>query len=133
MKRKPQQSKPSEKNAGSKIKQKSNSVKYTPDPNQLVEIKPIEGTPFAAIKTEKKWHLVLGKYRLTNELDSYEQCLAETMNTTWERIMQVIQIMIENQPAKTVPNTREAEAEPQANVEEDVHQIQLELNNTNHN
>ncbi len=132
MKQKPQRPKPTEKSAGFKIKQKSNSVKYTPDNKQLVEIKPIEDTPFAAVKTEKTWHLVLGKYRLSTELGSYEECLEESKNATWQRIMQVIQIMIENQPAKTVPQS-EADKEPQAIIEENISQLHLELQNTNHN
>lgn len=62
---------------------------------QLVERIPLENTPFTAIRTEKIWFLTMGKYRLTNQLGSLEECKAEAEDMTWNRLVQVIQIMIE--------------------------------------
>lgn len=64
---------------------------------ELVKRQDIDGTPFTAICVEDQWFLALGKYRLTPPLDSFEECVDQSTQT-WERTMQVIQIMIENQP-----------------------------------
>lgn len=71
------------------------TTKETSSNDQLVEIKPIEDTPFTAVKAGDKWFLALGKYRLTEPLESEEACIESTQDASWGRIMQVIQIMIE--------------------------------------
>lgn len=71
---------------------------------QLVEQTKIEGTPFTAIRIDEKYFLTLGKYRLTNQLTSLEECKLEAQDASWDRIMQVIQIMIEENNKKTTTN-----------------------------
>lgn len=63
--------------------------------NELIEMVKLEGTPFTAIRNDDKWYLTLGKYRLTEELKSLEEAKAESLDASWERIMQIIQIMID--------------------------------------
>lgn len=65
------------------------------DSKQLVEQHPIKDTPFSAVKFEDKWFLTLGKYRLTNQLNSKKECETEAKDASWIRIMQVIKIVIQ--------------------------------------
>lgn len=88
------------------------------DSKQLVEQHKIEGTPFTAIKFQERWFLTLGKYRLTNQLGSIEECKAEAEDASWTRIMQVMKIMIEE---------NETEKKLEATIAEQ--KIKLNLNN----
>lgn len=65
---------------------------------ELIEKHLIGGTPFTAIRVDDKWFLALGKYRLTEPLESLEECIEQSKADNWTRIMQVINVMIENQP-----------------------------------
>lgn len=69
---------------------KSNSTS-----KQLMETKPINESPFTAVRLENDWFLTMGKYRLTEKLQSEEECLEAARDASWHRLMQVIQIMIE--------------------------------------
>lgn len=83
-----------ESNTSSTNVEKTTNKEYG-DERQLFEQVPIHDTPYTAVKMEDKWFLTLGKYRLTNQLGSLEECKAEATDASWNRIMQVIQIMIE--------------------------------------
>ena len=61
---------------------------------ELVKVTPIEDTPFGILKAVDKYCLVLGKYRLTENLGSEEAVREEATNTSWERIMQIAAIMV---------------------------------------
>ena len=60
---------------------------------QLVEVQQIENTPFQRLKHKGKLYLALGKYRLTEELETEEELTREVMDESWFRIMQVADIM----------------------------------------
>lgn len=78
------------KNTDQELSKESNS-------NELVERIPITDTPFTAIRLDNKWFLTMGKYRISEPVDSFEQIQMEAENTTWDRIMQVILIVINEQ------------------------------------
>ena len=61
---------------------------------ELIKVTPIEETPFGILKAVDKYCLVLGKYRLTENLGSEEAVREEATNTSWERIMQIAAIMV---------------------------------------
>lgn len=61
---------------------------------ELVKVTPIDETPFGILKAGDKYCLVLGKYRLTENLGSEEAVREEATNTSWERIMQIASIMV---------------------------------------
>lgn len=63
---------------------------------QLKEVEPIEGTPFTAVKIEEKWFLSFGQYRLSEMLESKEECIDNSKDTSWERLMTIMNIVIEN-------------------------------------
>lgn len=60
----------------------------------LVNVTPIDGTPFTAVKAGDKYFLALGKYRISDLKDNAREVIEESTNTTWGMIMSVIQIMI---------------------------------------
>lgn len=62
---------------------------------QLIERVEIPESPFVAVRHDKKWFLTMGKYRLTEELESLEECEKQAFDTSWFRIMQIIGIMME--------------------------------------
>lgn len=62
---------------------------------ELIESIPIKTTPFTAVRVDEKWHLVMGKYRLVPDLESLEDCELAAFNTSWDMILNVIAIMIE--------------------------------------
>jgi len=68
---------------------------------QLLEQVPIEDTPFTAVKLDDKWFLTLGKYRLSEVMPSLEMVKEDAKDASWNRIMQIILIMIkENEQQK---------------------------------
>jgi len=75
--------------------------------DQLVEMVPIHDTPFTAVKAGEHWFLTLGKYRLTNQLASLEDCQKEATDASWNRIMQIILIMIEENKTKEIAVLKE--------------------------
>ena len=73
------------------------NVKETDKQNssyELIEQKPINETPFTAVRVDEKWFLALGKYRLTEPLPSEEACLEEAKDSSWLRLMQIVKIVI---------------------------------------
>ena len=60
---------------------------------QLTEIIPIEETPFTAVRVQDKYFLALGKYRLTELLDTYEEIREQTETITWTMLLAVMTII----------------------------------------
>lgn len=61
---------------------------------QLHAKEEIPDTPFMAVKFGDHWYLTLGKYRLTEPL-TRDQVIQEAYDTSWTRIMQIMQILID--------------------------------------
>lgn len=61
---------------------------------QLLERHPIENTPFQAVRYEDEWYLLMGKYRLTEGLETLEDVISEAGNTSWNRLLAIMHIMI---------------------------------------
>lgn len=61
---------------------------------QLIEYHPVKGTPFTVARQNKEWFVLMGKYRFTQDLKSRREATKEALKMNWERIMQVIQVMI---------------------------------------
>lgn len=85
-------------------------LKKDPTNNELLEQKQVEDTPFTAVRVQDKWFLTMGKYRLTEQLNTYEECVDASKDASWWRIMQIINIMIKehdnekNKPEPTIKN-----------------------------
>lgn len=63
---------------------------------ELYEQHAIEETPFTAVRMDEKWYLLMGKHRLNGvDLKSKEECIEDARNSSWNRVMQVIMILIE--------------------------------------
>lgn len=88
-------------NANPTDKQSSNS-------NNLIEQKQVDGTPFTAVRVNEDWFLTLGKYRLTDKLKTLGECIEEAKDASWWRIMQIMNIMIqEHEENKTLERTKQ--------------------------
>lgn len=71
------------------------------DESKIIESIPIEDTPFHSVKVEDKWFLTLGKYRLSPTFGTHEEVLEDAKDASWMRIMQIIQLMIDEDKNKT--------------------------------
>lgn len=64
--------------------------------NELIKMHEVENTPFTLIETEEGIHVMLGKYRLTAEpFTDANSAYQDAKRTDWERMMQVMGVMIE--------------------------------------
>lgn len=63
---------------------------------ELVQVLEIDDTPFTAAKYQGRWYLMLGRYRLTEELKTLNEAKEAAKDSSWFRIMQVAQIVAEN-------------------------------------
>lgn len=73
--------------------------------SELIKQTPIPDTPFTVLKYNDDYFLTMGKYRLTKALPSQNACLKAATDASWNRILQVIQIMINENQAKSVPTS----------------------------
>lgn len=71
------------------------SIRSQPSNSEILEILPIKDSPFSAVRVDTKFFLALGRYRLTQLLESFEDCEAEASNASWHRLLQVIEIVLE--------------------------------------
>jgi len=62
---------------------------------QLVEYEQVPNTPFTIVKQNDKWFVTMGKYRLSEQLETKQEALEESQNESWFRMMQIMRIMIE--------------------------------------
>lgn len=69
--------------------------KTEPKQEELYKQVPIKDTPFHAVKMEDNWFLTMGKYRLSEKLPSLDACMKDAADASWIRIMQIMNIMIE--------------------------------------
>lgn len=89
-----------------KIFKKSPQTEKIPseDGTKIIEKYEIPETPFTAVKLNDQWFLMMGKYRLSQTpFKTLKETLIESENVNWDRVLQVIQIMItanDNQKAK---------------------------------
>lgn len=64
---------------------------------QVSTFKPLQGTPFTLVSDEGKVYGVMGKYRLTEAFESEEEAEIQVKAITWDRLVQVFSIMINEQ------------------------------------
>lgn len=65
------------------------------DKRQLYQTVPIENTPFTAVKMDDQWFLTMGKYRISEKMDTLEEVQEDAKDASWYRIMTIINIMIQ--------------------------------------
>lgn len=64
---------------------------------QVSTFKPLERTPFTLVSDEGKVYGVMRKYRLTEGFESEEEAEKQVKAITWDRLVQVFSIMINEQ------------------------------------
>lgn len=68
--------------------------------NELVTEEKVENTPFTIVgvynekEKNRKYTLVMGKYRLTEDSEDYEEIKKTSQEFNWNRVMQVMACMI---------------------------------------
>lgn len=81
--------------AGNAEKLQLNNSNSSKQNKELVTRKQIPGTPFTIIGANGKWWGTMGKYRLTEQLNTEEDAVLQCTAMTWDRIIQVMQALIE--------------------------------------
>lgn len=64
---------------------------------ECLNFKQIENTPFTIVSEDEKVFAVMGKYRLTENYKNAEDCEKAVTEITWNRLVQVMSIMINEQ------------------------------------
>lgn len=62
---------------------------------QIMKYEHVEGTPFTVISHEKGHTVMIGKYRLSDDYHFEDEALEDAKRMDWDRIMQVMGVMIE--------------------------------------
>ncbi len=62
---------------------------------ELIKRTDIKDSPFTVIETEGKIFGTMGQYRVTEVMDSFEECKEELEKFSWNRVMQVIMLLNE--------------------------------------
>lgn len=60
----------------------------------------VGNTPFTIVKELDKYLVVIGKYRVSEDLATKEEAEEDAKRVDWDRMMQVMGIMIENYEEK---------------------------------
>jgi len=82
-------------NITSSYTQEINKANSSNKNTQLVEIiETKEKSIFKILKWADKYYLTLGKYRLTEAMETEEEANDQVFNVTWERILQVMHIVV---------------------------------------
>ena len=77
------------------------------DDAQLIQSILIEDTPFVAGKQDGKWYLLLGKYRLTEDLPTIVDVVEASKDTSWNRLIDICQTRKSNGRTKRKGPTNE--------------------------
>jgi hypothetical protein len=78
-----------------KIHKSDSSNKKKEKNTELISKTEIPNTPFTVIKTEDKFYGVMGKYRLTEGVETEKECIKLVTEISWNRLIQVILILKE--------------------------------------
>lgn len=62
---------------------------------ELTERVEIEETPFTAIRMDNIWFLTLGKYRISEPMETLEEIKKDAFRADWFRIMTIMGVVIE--------------------------------------
>lgn len=65
----------------------------TQENEMLTEVKEIKGSPFVAVKHGDLWFVALGKYRISDDLPSYDACVKDIEDVSWMRILAVMTVV----------------------------------------
>jgi len=82
-----------------KIKQSLNIASdgnHTDKPSYLIEREEVQDTPFVIVKVEDMYFGTMGKYAVTESYYEKEKVKEELEKITWNRLVQVVGILIEN-------------------------------------
>lgn len=75
---------------------KTDNKTYSEDKKQLIETIPVIKTPFTIVRNDDKYFVTLGMFKMSGLLASLEDAIEEAEQITWDKIINVIQAMIES-------------------------------------
>ena len=61
---------------------------------ELIKFTDVENTPFTVISKEDEHIVMLGKYRVSETFENQEEAIKDAESITWNRITQLITIML---------------------------------------
>ena len=61
---------------------------------ELINFTQVENTPFTVISKEEQHIVMLGKYRISETFESKEEAIKDANSITWNRITQLITVML---------------------------------------
>lgn len=79
---------------GKSLQQQTKSEEINVVYSSEVEMISVKDTPFHAVREGEDWFVVMGNYRITENLESKEKAIEECRTITWNRLIQVIGIML---------------------------------------
>lgn len=61
--------------------------------SELIDVTPIEDTPFMVVRHDETYFLALGKYRLTEPMKDKDSVISYAKDTSWAIIMSIMKIV----------------------------------------
>lgn len=74
--------------------QNANETKQ--ESGKIIDFLEIEGTPFKIVVTEKKYFIAIGNQRMTELMDSYNECIEYLEENQWDMTTKLIAFMLDN-------------------------------------
>lgn len=75
---------------------------------EMIKLNEVKNTPFSILEKleneEYEYYVMLGKYRLSESFKSLEEAMEDAKRTDWERLMQVVGVMVEEFNNKSIIN-----------------------------
>ncbi|AXH75612.1 MAG: hypothetical protein [Microviridae sp.] len=78
-----------------KLQSSENQTDSAPSGEELIQRQEVEGTPFTMITINKKTFGTFGKYRITEEYHTKQQCEVELKTVNWNRLVQIMTLVNE--------------------------------------
>lgn len=79
--------------------------------SEQTEMETVNDTPFTIVRIGTEWNLLMGSYLMVGNMESRLHALAEAKKMSWERIMQVIAVMMERYEVEKAKTTLKEKAE----------------------
>jgi hypothetical protein len=75
------------------LSEKTSRLNYSEE----LEMHSVNDTPFVVARQNEDWFVIMGKHRLTNSIETFEEAVQEAEKITWNKVVQVIAIILENE------------------------------------
>lgn len=90
--------------------------------NEMLNVEKVPETPFTIVSYDDKYFVALGKYKMSDVFRTKEEALENVKDASWDRIMQVIAVTIEEYDRRR--STKDLQADM---TEQEMSQLNLGL------